>query len=148
MLVCARPDSNRRVGRQRANQPSRTTRWALTIIGIFRDLRGWPDNQMPTASGTLGERASTGSLGSQSASKQTGARGRSRTGTTVRLRDFRLTSTFAASASAVRGLEHAFTVACGRRCPPSALYTFPWSHDQGLGSALARMLVIQGVRRI
>ena len=148
MLVCRRPDSNRRVGRQRANQPSRTTRCEPTIIGNFRDLRGWHDNRMPTASGTISERASTGSLGNQSASKQTGARGRSRTGTTVRLRDFRSHFDFRRQRIAVRGLEHAFTVACGRRCPPSALYTFPWSYDQGLGSALARMLVIQGVRRI
>jgi hypothetical protein len=28
---------------------------------------------------------------------------------------------------------------CGRRCPPSALYTFPGSCEPGLGSALARM---------
>ncbi len=40
-----------------------------------------------------------------------GARGRNRTGMTVRSRDFLATSTFVASAAAVRGLEHAFTVA-------------------------------------
>src|SRR5690606_4335041 len=40
-------------------------------------------------------------------------------------------------AAAVRGLEHAFTMAPMRdRCPPSALYTFP--AGLGLGSALAR----------
>ena len=40
-----------------------------------------------------------------------GARGRNRTGTTVRSRDFLTTSTFAANMNAVRGLEHAFTIA-------------------------------------
>jgi hypothetical protein len=40
-----------------------------------------------------------------------GARGRNRTGTTAKSRDFLATSAFAAGADAVRGLEHAFTVA-------------------------------------
>ena len=68
-----------------------------------------------------------------------GARGRNRTGMTVRSRDFLATSTFAASALAL------FVVWStpspwpgGRRCPPSALYTFP-TMEAGLGSALARM---------
>src|SRR5690606_12289540 len=40
-----------------------------------------------------------------------GARGRTRTGMTARSRDFRTTSAFAAGRVAVRGLEHAFTMA-------------------------------------
>jgi len=46
----------------------------------------------------------------------TGARGRVRTGTTSRSRDFRTTSAFAA-ARGVRGLEHAFTLAPGPLAP-------------------------------
>jgi hypothetical protein len=83
------------------------------------------DRHMEMASAPIQVKSRVGSRSGRVRSSGDGARGRSRTGTTVRLRDFRPTSTFAASASAVRGLEHAFTVAWGRRCPPSALYTFP-----------------------
>jgi hypothetical protein len=58
-----------------------------------------------------------------------GARGRSRTDTLLRAVDFLISSAFAAlsAVAQVRDLEHAFTIACGFRCPPSALYTFPLS---------------------
>ena len=53
-------------------------------------------------------------------------------------RDFRTTSTFAASACAVRGLEHAFTIALRPQVPAVCSLHLP-RHGPGLGSALARM---------
>lgn len=60
-------------------------------------------------------------------------------------RDFLPTSTFAASAPALFvGWSTPSPSPCGLRCPPSALYTFPWTLRSGLGSALARALARPG----
>ncbi len=68
-----------------------------------------------------------------------GARGRTRTGMTARSRDFRTTSAFAAGEDAVRGLEHAFTLAPCALGARRLLSTPSAPHSPGrLGSALAR----------
>jgi hypothetical protein len=116
-------------------------------VGLLQRLAG-VRKRAPVGARTLPS-ASRADLLCSANKEITGARGRTRTDTPCgggfsshfgfRRRPFRRRD--------VRGLEHAFTLALrGRRCPPSALYTFLRASKAWLG--ISSDLLTLGLRRI